>query len=293
MKIVSGKTGTPHVTSEQFRQIIEGTVGQGSYILTSGENLEPELASNNMLKIRGGMMSHHGNVSCVELNTYDEVTLTNGSQGVKRIDLIVNRYTRNDETGLEKNEWVVIIGTPDATNPKVPEYIAGNLQNGDLTDDCPVFEVHYDGINVTEVKKLLPVMSNLDLLNGNCIKVVDSKKTTTNGYNYEYSVLSFGDKRYVKLFGNYTIKNVAGTSFPPFTYNTITNLVLFPVNITTKIKKVLDFSLDCFDPGSGLFLIGGIKKHIATTNVYADVQFLMTNQPQNIGLEWMMVCEIE
>lgn len=166
MKIVSGKTGTSHVTSEQFRQIIEGTVGQGSYILTSGENLEPELASNNMLKIRGGMMSHHGNVSCVELNTYDEVTLTNGSQGVKRIDLIVNRYTRNDETGLEKNEWVVIIGTPDATNPKVPEYITGNLQNGDLTDDCPVFEVHYDGINVTEVKKLLPVMSNLDLLNG-------------------------------------------------------------------------------------------------------------------------------
>lgn len=99
-------------------------------------------------------------------NTYDEVTLTNGSQGMKRIDLVVNRYTRNDETGLEKNEWVVIIGTPDATNPKVPEYIAGNLQNGDLTDDCPVFEVHYDGINVTEVKKLLPVMSNLDLLNG-------------------------------------------------------------------------------------------------------------------------------
>lgn len=167
MKIVSGKTGTPHVTSEQFRQIIEGTVGQGSYILTSGENLEPELASNNMLKIRGGMMSHHGNISCVDLNTYDEVTLTNGSQGVKRIDLIVNRYTRNDETGLEKNEWVVIIGTPDASNPKVPQHTIGNLQNGDLIDDCPVFEVHYDGINVTEVKKLLPVMSNLELLNGN------------------------------------------------------------------------------------------------------------------------------
>ena len=169
MKIVSGKTGTPHVTSEQFRQIIEGTVGQGSYILTSGENLEPELASNNMLKIRGGMMSHHGNISCVDLNTYDEVTLTNGSQGVKRIDLIVNRYTRNDETGLEKNEWVVIIGTPDASNPKVPQHTIGNLQNGDLIDDCPVFEVHYDGINVTEVKKLLPVMSNLELLNGNKI----------------------------------------------------------------------------------------------------------------------------
>ena len=99
MKIVSGKTGTPHVTSEQFRQIIEGTVGQGSYILTSGENLEPELASNNMLKIRGGMMSHHGNVSCVELNTYDEVTLTNGSQQLQAYcHLVSKNVTRQPES---------------------------------------------------------------------------------------------------------------------------------------------------------------------------------------------------
>lgn len=204
MKIVSGKTGTPHVTSEQFRQIIEGTVGQGSYILTSGENLEPELASNNMLKIRGGMMSHHGNVSCVELNTYDEVTLTNGSQGVKRIDLVVNRYTRNDETGLEKNEWIVIIGTPDASSPKVPQHTIGNLQNGDLTDDCPVFEVHYDGINVTEVKKLLPVMSNLDLLNGKI-----EKPTLYSSVEKQIGVTDSGEPIYRKTIyanmGNFKI----------------------------------------------------------------------------------------
>ena len=28
MEIVSGRTGKPHVTSQQFRQLIEGTVGQ-------------------------------------------------------------------------------------------------------------------------------------------------------------------------------------------------------------------------------------------------------------------------
>ena len=52
MKIVSGKTGSPHVTSHEFRQIIEGTIGQESYILKSGDNLEPELVSNNLLKIK-------------------------------------------------------------------------------------------------------------------------------------------------------------------------------------------------------------------------------------------------
>lgn len=167
MKIMTGKTGTPHVTSQQFRQLIEGTVGQESYILTSGENLEPELQTNNLLKIRSGMMSHHGNLSVVDLGTYDEVTIQNGTQGMQRIDLVVNRYTQDEETGIEKNEWIVIQGTPAASNPQVPAYTEGNLQESDLVDDCPVFEVHLNGINVTEVVKLLDVVPNISELNGN------------------------------------------------------------------------------------------------------------------------------
>ena len=164
MEIVSGRTGKPHVTSQQFRQIIEGIVGDGSCILPSGENLEPELVSNNSLKIRSGMMCHHGNVSSVKIGTYDEVELTNGSQGMKRIDLVVNRYTRNEEDNTEKNEWIVIMGTPAESNPTVPEYTKGNLQEGDLVDDCPAFEVHFDGINITEVTKMLDIaQTNKDL----------------------------------------------------------------------------------------------------------------------------------
>ena len=164
MEIVSGRTGKPHVTSQQFRQIIEGIVGDGSCILPSGENLGPELVSNNSLKIRSGMMCHHGNVSSVKIGTYDEVELTNGSQGMKRIDLVVNRYTRNEEDNTEKNEWIVIMGTPAKSNPTVPEYTKGNLQEGDLVDDCPAFEVHFDGINITEVTKMLEIaQTNKDL----------------------------------------------------------------------------------------------------------------------------------
>ena len=161
MKIVSGRTGSPHVTSQQFRQMLEGIIGQGSYIITSGENLKPELSSNNLLKIRSGMMAHHGCISCVDIGTYEDVTLTNGIQGMKRIDLIVNRYTRNAETEVENCSWKVIQGKPVASNPAVPAYTSGNLQNGDLVDECPAFEVHYDGINVTEVKSLLSVTDGL------------------------------------------------------------------------------------------------------------------------------------
>lgn len=182
MEIVSGRIGKPHVTSQQFRQLIEGTVGQESCILTSGENLEPELASNNSLKIRSGMLAHHGNISSVKIGTYDAVNLSNGSQGMKRIDLVVCRYTRNAETEVESCNWVVIMGTPVSSNPVAPTYTVGNLQEGDLVDDCPVFEVHYDGINVTEIKKLVPVVSNLTELNSN-MKVKCFRKTVSSEAN--------------------------------------------------------------------------------------------------------------
>lgn len=167
------------MTSQQFRQMLEGILGQDSYILTSGENLKPELSSNNLLKIRSGMMCHHGCISCVEIGTYDEVTLTNGSHGMQRIDLVVNRYTRNTETEVEKCEWKVITGTAKASSPAVPTYTKGNLQEGDLVDECPVFEIHYNGINVTEVKSLLSVAGSLAELNGKLEKKVDA---TTLGF---------------------------------------------------------------------------------------------------------------
>ena len=177
MKIMTGKAGTPHVAAQQFRQFVEGTVGQESYILTSGDLLEPELVSNNSLKIRSGIMSHHGNLSTVDLGTHDTVTIRNGSQGMKRIDLVVNRYTKNKETGIEKNEWIVIMGNPTSGSPSVPTYTQGNLQEGDLVDDCPVFEVHLNGINVTEVKKLLKVMPSIPTINKDLSELRDKHKS--------------------------------------------------------------------------------------------------------------------
>lgn len=192
MEIVSGRTGKPHVTSQQFRQIIEGIIGDDSCILPSGENLEPELVSNNSLKIRSGMMCHHGNVSSVKIGTYDEVELTNGSQGMKRIDLIVNRYTRNEEDNTEKNEWVVIMGTPAESSPVVPEYTQGDLQKGDLLDDCPVFEVHFDGINIVEVTKKLEIAKTNKELAAKLPVYGTTALIETSANSYKDTTVKFG-----------------------------------------------------------------------------------------------------
>lgn len=185
MQDITSRKGMAHVTSNQFRAIIGSIVGTVSCIANIDEMLEPELSVNNTIKIRSGVLVHHGHIVRIPPETYDTVNYINGSQGMKRIDLVVSRYTRNPETDMENTEWVVIMGTPDASNPVAPDYIVGNMQNGDLVDDCPFLEIHYDGINVTEVKKLLAVgMTNKDLsdkLSG--IKVTKKSYSMTLEYN--------------------------------------------------------------------------------------------------------------
>lgn len=235
MKIISGKTGTPHVTAQEFRQFIEGTVGQESYILMGGENLEPELSSNNSLKIRSGIMSHHGNISCVELGTYDEVTIQNGTQGMKRIDLIVNRYSKNAETGIEKNEWIVIRGTPNASSPAAPAYTEGNPQEGDLVDDCPVFEVHLDGINVTEVKKLLNVSP---AINPDLAETIYDRSALPIADFYDVTDFDLR-KRGNVVFFNVSLSMKSGTQFDP---NTLYSIGPSPMPSELRPNKVFFLS---------------------------------------------------
>lgn len=235
MKIVTGKTGTPHVTSRQFRGMMEGIIGQDSYIITHGENLEPELVTNNKLKIKSGMMCHRGNISTVEIGTYDEVAIQNGTQGMKRIDLIVNRYSKVEGTGIEENNWVVIQGTPGAEDPVAPAYTEGNLQEGDLVDDCPVFEAHLDGINVTEIKKLLIVSPSIN---------PDLAETV-----YDRSALSIADfydvtdfdlrKRGNEVFFNVSLSMQSGTQFDP---NTLYSIGPSPMLSELRPNKVFFLS---------------------------------------------------
>lgn len=156
MDTLTGYKGKLHVRSELFRMLLIGIFGTGSYILPIGNEFSYTLESNNLLVIKTGMMTHHGNVSYVDSKSGDQVTLTNGTQGMKRIDLVVNRYSMDESTGVESNEWVHIPGTPDASAPVAPAYTEGNVMDGDLVDDCPVFKIELDGLNITKITKLVP-----------------------------------------------------------------------------------------------------------------------------------------
>lgn len=179
MEIITGYTGKPHVTAEQDRDVNEGIFDTGSFVLKTGSQLAAELVSNNEIKVRDGVLVIQGCTAVIKKNTYDPVTIANGSQGMKRIDLIVARYNKNEETKIEEVTLKVIQGTPNASTAAVPTYKTGDIQSGDLVADMPLYKVTLDGLNVTSVDKMFTVIPTLPELSSNLVNI-NSKITTTN-----------------------------------------------------------------------------------------------------------------
>ena len=172
MDIITGYTGSPHVTAEQDRDVNIGIFGAESYVLRTGSQLKAEVSSNNEIKVRDGVIMHQGCAASIKKNTYDSLTIANGSQGMKRVDLIVARYSRDQNTKEESLVLKVIQGTPKESGPAVPGYTIGDIQAGDLIADMPLYQVTLNGLNITEVKQLFATQDS--------IAELSSKLTNTN-----------------------------------------------------------------------------------------------------------------
>ena len=202
MEIITGYTGKPHVTSEQDRGVNIGVVGEGSYVLQTGMQLAAEVSSNNEIKIRDGVLMHQGCTASIKKNTYDSLTIINGSQGMKRIDLIVARYEKNQDNRTEGLDLKVIQGTPAESNPVVPEYTEGDIQAGDYVADMPMYQVIIDGLNITEVKKVFEVAPSIDAMKKE-IAELNSKTTyalTPIWANPTYSITRIGNVIYIDYY---------------------------------------------------------------------------------------------
>lgn len=178
MDIITGYVGSPHVTAEQDRDINIGIFGAESYVLRTGSQLKAEVSSNNEIKIRDGVIMHQGCAASIKKNTYDSLTIVNGSQGMKRIDLVVARYSRNQSTKVESLTLKVIQGTPVTGTPSAPGYTTGDIQAGDLVADMPLYQVVINGLNITAVKQVFNTVDTVAELNG---KLEEKKYSISQG----------------------------------------------------------------------------------------------------------------
>ena len=182
MELVTGRSGKPHITSQQVRQLQQGIFGENACILNTGSMLTPEVQSSNKIRIKDGALMFQGALFTVKVGVYDEVTINNGNQGMKRKDVIAVKYTYDSSRNIESGEWAVVQGTPAASNPAVPSMPVtdGDIQAGDAEVYCPVFVINLDGINVTGVDIIPPMMDAMSTINKYLSELRDKTLKTKN-----------------------------------------------------------------------------------------------------------------
>lgn len=162
MEIVTGKAGTPHVSSADDGRRIAGEVGAGSYVLKTGGGLAPSLVDANTVRFATGDMVVQGRH--IGLTAPEDVKVASGAQGKKRMDYICVHYKRDvagsDPTLVETCEWKVLQGTPGST-AAAPPLTSGSILNGDADVTVPVASVSFDGLTTGTPKLLIPTLTPL------------------------------------------------------------------------------------------------------------------------------------
>lgn len=166
LHLVTGYKGSAHVTSADQGAYNASTYGAGDFVFEVGKQFAVSVISNNLIRILDGEILMQGRHVSLKRNTYEELNIANGLQGLNRNDLIVARYTKDASTGVENVAFVVIQGVSTEGTASDPEYTTGDILEGDcLLHDMPLYRIPLTGLNVGTPVKLFNTVG--DFLNHN------------------------------------------------------------------------------------------------------------------------------
>ena len=160
MKIITGKTGKPHVTSADDRALHRAEWDGDGFLSVSQP---PVLVNSTTLRVYPCDIMFQGCHARVT-GTYEDLTFPSGETGKKRVDILVARYTLSEE-GLEDMSLLILTGQPveSSQEPQSPVYETGIIANNVSVADMPLYKIIHDGINVSgpvAIASAFPPLSN-------------------------------------------------------------------------------------------------------------------------------------
>ena len=172
LHLVTGYAGVEHVTAADQGAFNALTMGNGQYVVDKGNKFAASIVTNNQVKVLDGEIYMHGRYIRLEPETYVDVAIESGEQGLKRYDLIVCRYTKGAATGVEEANLVVIKGVGSDSTPTDPAYTTGDILDGAMQNDIPLHRVVIEGLTITAIETLFTAkefyidnkMDNIDRL---------------------------------------------------------------------------------------------------------------------------------
>ncbi len=143
IELVTGHAGKPHVTSEQTANFNRGFFGTNDFFLATRGECKATVINQNTVQIATGDIYVSGRHFSID--TPERVSIANGVQNKKRLDVIGIRYKKSS-TGVETVNLEVIAGVPgNAYNePSLPP---SNITP--YTNDAfiPLHNVYVNGIS--------------------------------------------------------------------------------------------------------------------------------------------------
>ena len=161
LHLVTAHLDEPHVTAENQGNLNIEIFGNDDFVFDAGQNFEASKISNNLVRIYDGRAMMEGRYFELDAGDYEDVTIENGTQGQQRIDLIVARYEKDEQTAIETISLEVIKGTPSET-PVQPSYNDGSILAGDTLVDFPMYAIHLDGISIENIEQLFEIKDGID-----------------------------------------------------------------------------------------------------------------------------------
>lgn len=162
--LVDGRAGKPHIDGDDLGDFKAGVCGTAGYVLCMGGVLEATQDDANHVTIGTGAMVMPGSGRHVRVTSPEQVTVTSGTQGQKRRDLIVMRA----DTGgsVESASLVCVRGTPVSYGtPADPA-----VEDGDL----PLYRVELDGATAAAPVAVFDVLTPMSELRAGMDELRDS-----------------------------------------------------------------------------------------------------------------------
>lgn len=170
LHLITGRAGEKHVSAADDGALNAAAFGSGKYVLNEGGKMAATVVSNNAVRIADGAVMFHGRY--IRLEGYEDITIESGTQGTYRNDLIVVRYTKDTTANTESAQLVVIKGAASGSTAVDPAYVNGNILEGAVQADMPLYRIPLDNVNIGTPVALYEMMeSNI----GN----LDSKQDNT------------------------------------------------------------------------------------------------------------------
>ena len=158
LEIITGKTGEPHIDSEDIGAYNAYTIGKDSYLLNG---LDMSITNANTLHVGTGEVLFQGRHVRIKGNGED-VAIANGTTGYKRNDILCLKYQKFPQNSdIESISLELVKGTPTTGTPADPAITTGSILNGDTVVYLRLARIVVNGLTPEAPVKLLGTVKTL------------------------------------------------------------------------------------------------------------------------------------